>query len=443
MGTSLDTIRTVTIRGKADGVDQTRAALDRLTASIQAANENLSKTKAVANDNAGGFAVAGEGAASAANHLRQAAEAAYAFSPAFRGVVNEMAVPALKGAGVALEGVAAGIVTATNVAGTGVVRLGTAIETTFPAFAVLAGSVKTAGASMEAFSPTLGGAAATIASRLLPALSLLGKGLLIVDAIRLVTEAWRLGTERLAEYVALAEKAVAAGVSTDFYQRIAKAAEDAKTPVEALTEAFKKLSAAAAPTLGGSAAQNRLDELVKAGNFGGNSGVGDLKTANSNEERLRALADLVDQAMQKGQRLAALDIAKAFGGDQLAANLAKDAGYLDKMIESADAIAAKDLISAGDIQRATELQDRLDAAEKILSQRWHPIQDILTNLGIRMREVWVDIVEAIAKAVDAVVRLAERIAGALSPLVDFMHMAGDFLGKAAPYIASEIGRAHV
>jgi hypothetical protein len=88
-------------------------------------------------------------------------------------------------------------------------------------------------------------------------------------------------------------------------------------------------------------ARNRLDELVKAGNFSGNAGVGELKGANSNEERLRALADRYDQALEKGQRLAALDIVKAFGGDQLAANLAKDSGYLDKMIEAADEISSE------------------------------------------------------------------------------------------------------
>nr|WP_143846002.1 hypothetical protein [Bradyrhizobium cosmicum]QDP27012.1 hypothetical protein FNV92_34880 [Bradyrhizobium cosmicum] len=432
---TLDTIRTVTVRGRDEGLDQTRAALDRLTQSINAANQNLSQTRSIANDNREGWSLTGEGAASAANHLRQAAEAAYAFSPAFRGVVNEMAVPALKGAGVALEGVATGIVTATNVAGTGLVRLGTAAETSLPAFAALAGNVKVAGAAMEAFSPTLGGAATSIIARLLPALSLLGKGLLIYDGIKLVTEAWRLGNERLAEYVALSEKAAASGVSTEFYQRIAKAAEDAKTPVAALTEAFKQLSAAAAPVLGGSTAQNRLDELVKAGNFSGNSGVGALKGANSNEERLRALSDLYDQALEKGQRLAALDIVKAFGGDQLAASLAKDSGYLDKMLESADEISAKELISAGDIQRAVDLQNRLDAAEKILSQRWHPVQDLLTQLGIKMKEIWVDIVEAIAKAADAVFKVGERIAAALAPLLEFIQTAGQLIGKAAPYIA--------
>lgn len=432
---TLDTIRTVTVRGRDEGLDQTRAALDRLTSSINAANQNLSQTKAIANDNRDGWSITGEGAASVTNHLRQAAEAAYAFSPAFRGVVNEMAVPALKGAGVALEGVATGIVTATNVAGTGVIRLGTAIETTVPAFAVLGGSVRTAGVAMEAFSPTLGGAATTIIARLLPALSLLGKGLLIYDAIKLVTEAWRLGNEKLAEYVALSEKASAAGVSTDFYQRIAKAAEDAKTPVEALTEAFKKLSLAAGPQLGGTAAQNRLAELVKAGNFAGNTGVGELKGANSNEERLRAIAALVDQATAKGERLAALDIVKAFGGDQLAASLAKDAGSLDKMLEAADGIAAKELIKASDIQNAVELQNRLDAAEKILSQRWHPIQDLLTSLGIKMKETWVSIVEAIAKAVDAIFKLVDPILTAVRPLLDLIQKAGELIGKAAPYLA--------
>jgi hypothetical protein len=35
--------------------------------------------------------------------------------------------------------------------------------------------------------------------------------------------------------------------------------------------------------------------------------------------------------------------------------------------------------------------------KKILSQRWHPIQDLLTQLGIKMKEAWVDIVEAMAK----------------------------------------------
>jgi hypothetical protein len=360
---SLDTVRTVTIKGQADGVDQARAALDRLTASIAAANDNITRSNAAATAGASGFNITGEGALKAANHIRQAAEAAYAFSPAFRGMVNELAAPALQAAGVALSGVSTGIVSSL-------------------------------------------GAAGMVAARFLP---VVGQILLVYDAVKMLGQAWQLGGEKLAEYVAIADKASGTGLSTDFYQRISKAATEAKTPVEVLTKALQNLNDAATPVLGGTAGQNRLVELVKAGNFSGNSGIGQLTGANSTEERLRAITALVDQAMQKGERLAALDIAKTFLGAEVANNLARDQGYLDKMVASADKIAADDLVSSADIQNAVELQNRLDAAEKILSQRWHPIQTLLTELGIKMRGAWVGIVEAVASAVDGVGRLVEKL----------------------------------
>lgn len=429
-------VRTIRIKGETDGVDTATAALDKLKASLRSANDNLLQANNSAKANSDGWRVTGEGAISAANHLRQAAEAAYVFSPAFREVTNGLAAPALRGAASALEIVAESIVTATNVAGTGVIRLGTAVETTFPALALLGVNLKAAGSWMEAFSPTLAGVGTTILSRLLPALGLLSKGLLIVDAIRLVGEAWHLGSERLAEYVAIAEKARDANVSTDFFQRITKGAAEAKRPIDELTEAFKKLNDAVRPTLGGTSAQNRLDELVKLGNFKGNTGVGELQNANSNEEQIKALRDLYDQALQKGERLAGLDIVRAFGGEKLAGDLAKSSDALDKMLVSAATISADELVSAGDIQRAVELQERLDAAEKILSQRWHPIQEILAELGIRMRETWVDILEVVGKVVDTVVTLAQKILEAIAPLLGLIQKAFDLLGRAAPYLAA-------
>jgi hypothetical protein len=72
---SLDTIRTVRIKGETDGVDAATAALNKLTASIQAANDNLTRSSAAAKESGDGWSITGEGALSAANHLRQAAEA--------------------------------------------------------------------------------------------------------------------------------------------------------------------------------------------------------------------------------------------------------------------------------------------------------------------------------------------------------------------------------
>src|SRR5215475_7878037 len=165
---SLDTIRTVRVRGQADGVDAATAALNKLSASIQAANDNLMRTSVAAKEASDGWSITGEGA----------------LSPAFRGVVNDLAVPALKGAGTALEAVAAGIVTATNVSGTGIIRLGGAIETTVPALALLGMGLKSAGAWMEAFNPSIAGVTSAILSRLLPALRLIGPALMIFNGLK-------------------------------------------------------------------------------------------------------------------------------------------------------------------------------------------------------------------------------------------------------------------
>jgi hypothetical protein len=406
---SVDQIRTITIKGKADGVDDATAALDRLTASIQSANDNLAKSNAAANDNSSGFRLTGESAATAANHLRQAAEAAYAFSPAFRGVVNEMAVPALGAANTALAGVAAGIVTATNYAGTGLIALAGAAEKASPSLMAYTSGVRATGIAMEAFTPTVTTAAGSLLAFLSPALRVVGWFALAVKGIETVGEAWQLGNAKLAEYVALSEKAAASGLTTDFFQRISKAATDAKLPADALLATLTKINDSTAGKLGGSAAQLATDPLQTAGNFQGNTGVMQLQTANSTQEKLVAIVSLYDQAVAKGERLAALDAVRAVAGDDIANKAALDNGYMDKMLAAATAISQESLISTADIANAVELQNRLDAAEKILSERWHPIQDLLTAGGIAMKEAWVGIVEQIAAAVDGLVKVLEYV----------------------------------
>lgn len=252
----------------------------------------------------------------------------------------------------------------------------------------------------------------------------------VTGVIHLVTEAWKLGGEELKKYTDLATNA--ATVSTDFYQRITKAAAGAKTPVDELTESFKKLNEATTNKLGsgetpnGSDASNRLNVLQEAGNLKGNTGVAALANANGTEEKYRATVDLINQAMRAGERLVALDIAKTLLGDKAAENLAKDAGYLDKMLKSADAIDSKDLISTQAVDNAVLLAAKYDDAVKILEQRWHPIQDLLVKAGVAMREVWVEIVSQIASAVDQVGKLIEK----LGQVPSWFQMRLDSIGTA-------------
>lgn len=231
----------------------------------------------------------------------------------------------------------------------------------------------------------------------------------IKEVVTLAAEAWDLGAKKLAEYRDIATKAAAVDLSTDYFQRITKSATDAKLPVDDLTAALKKLADVSTEKLGGSALQTRMDQLTKAGNFQGNTGVDQLAAANTQEQKFRAITTLIDHAMQKGERLAALDLAGTALGPVIAENLRKDSEYLNKMQASADKLAATEIVSAGDVGRALELQARYDAAVKILEQRWHPIQDLLTSAGVKMQAAWVGIVEAVANAVDWVTKLVMKI----------------------------------
>jgi hypothetical protein len=448
-------IRQVTVRGNADGLDKVsqsysqvatsadttaasvgksassaaiaEAALNKLGAQLQANfaqqqqfNEMMANQAqalagiSAANDNAAGsYRSTGLELAEVTNHLRQGAEAAYAFSPAFRAVVNEMAPAVLGAAGAAIAAVAGGIVTAVNYTGTGLIALAGAAEKLSPAMLGVTSVVRSAGVAMEGFAPEAAGVATsilgiagTIASRFLP---VLGQILLVYDAVKLLGQAWALGGERLKEYADLSAKAVAAGVSTDFLQRLTKSAEDAKIPVDTLTAALSKMQEALAPKLGGSDGLKELDRLKDFGNFEGNTGVTALKQATTPEQQFAAAIDFYQQATAASEKLAALDVMKTIFGPDIAKNLALDDQYLQNIQGKMGEVEATDLVKQADIDRAVALSAQYDAAVKILEQRWHPIQEVLADLGMQFKEIWIDIVSAIAAAVDGVVKLAEKL----------------------------------
>jgi|APCry1669192522_1035417.scaffolds.fasta_scaffold01536_5 lambda family phage tail tape measure protein len=343
------------------------------------------------------------------NHVRSAGEAAYALSPKFRSLVNSMAGPAIGAATTAIETAATGIVRGTNLAGTGLIKLGGAVAAVNPALVPFSASIKSAGTAMEAFSPSIAGVATTILGKLMPALRLLGTAMLVFDAIKMTGEAWELGGKKLDEYRQIAEKAAAVDLSSTFFQKLTKGAKDTKASVDDLTKALMNLQTSSADELGGSALQQRLAASVKAGNFKGNTGVAEFAAANTTEEKYKAITSLIHQAMQDGQRLAALDISKTAFGAEATARLRQDSEYFDKINEAAAKVSDKDIVSDADVSKALDLQRRYEAAVAILEQRWHPIQDLLTIAGIKMQEAWVSIVESAAQAVDYITQLVSKI----------------------------------
>ena len=232
---------------------------------------------------------------------------------------------------------------------------------------------------------------------------------LVAGAVGLAADAWRLGGDELDRHRKIAEDAAKVDLSTSYFQKLTKGAEAAKVPVDALSTAFANLQKSSAEQLGGSALQQRLDDLVKAGNFSGNSGVQEYAGANTTEQRYQAIVSLINQAMSAGQRLAALDIAGTAFGPQAVENLRKDSEYFDKINAAAVKVADTQIVSPEDVGRALDLKTRYDAAVTILETRWHPVQDLLTQAGIEFRANWVSVVETIAQGFDWAAKLVAKL----------------------------------
>lgn len=327
---------------------------NRQAATYAQLNDRLSDSVAAMNDTAAAssrsFGLSNIEIASTANHMKQATLAAYALSPAFRNMVNP------------------------------------AITASFRALGPAA--VSAGGAALSALSPVL-----AMASRIALPIGL------AVESFRAMNAITQLGTERMEEFFDLATKAGGSGVSTDFFQRHAKSADDFSLKADVATAALKSFNEASQPKLGGSVFDSRLQELTKAGNFLDNAGVAALKQANTIEERYRAVGELIATAADQGQRLAALDLAAKFLPPEMMERLRTNGGLLKEMQATADAIKPADLISAEQVAYALQLRTRLDAANDTIANKFKPLQQDLTDLGLNLKENWISTVELMAGAV--------------------------------------------
>jgi hypothetical protein len=244
------------------------------------------------------------------------------------------------------------------------------------------------------------GAATLAFGRVLGVLGPIALGVTAVtDAFKLMGYAVDLAKKQIADFNDIADKANASGFSTEFFQRITKSGGEARDKINELSAALVHFNEASAPKLGGSDLQQRLDALSKAGNLSGNTGLAAFGSANDAEARLRAIISLINQAMQSGERLAALDLAQRAFGPQITAALRADSGYLNDMLARADALSKTKIVSEEDLGRAVELKERMEAAQKVLSEKWKPVQDDLARLGVNYHESWVSITEDLAAAV--------------------------------------------
>lgn len=222
----------------------------------------------------------------------------------------------------------------------------------------------------------------------------------IVGVFKVMATATELAKEKIEEFNEIAQNAAKANVSTDFFQRFTKSGEQLKLTVDQVNEALERFNNVSREGLGGSTLSQRVGELQKAGNFSGNTGVDALAGATDTEARLRATTQIIREAFEAGQRLAGLDIAKTAFGPEITDRLRQDAGYLDQMLATADKIKADKIISDEQVGQAIQLKQRLEEAQKILAEKFKPIQDDLVKLGVQYHRSWIELVETMASAVE-------------------------------------------
>lgn len=303
----------------------------------------------------------------------------------------------------------------------GVASLATSIATNM---ASVAGSALAGGRAVTSTSLTIINSFQAMnraSSLLVPTLGAVTLGLGVTYAAFAASAAIvNLAKERLEEYVEISENAAKGGVSAEFFQRQAKAAEADKLAIEDVTKSLERFRGVTQGKLGGSDFDQRLTKLQEAGNFKGNSGVAAFRGASTDEERYRAVVTLITQAAEQGERLAALDLAAKFLPPAMLDRLRASSSYLADLQRSADTLSATKIVSDEDVARAVSLTARLDEAQKTLAQKFKPIQDDLVSLGLNYHENWVSIVETMASAVDK----AGALYGVLKQIPDVLADAG-------------------
>jgi hypothetical protein len=260
--------------------------------------------------------------------------------------------------------------------------------------------------------------------------SIAGAAALVIGTFKAMAAISELAAERLAELVKLGERAEKLGIGTDFMQRMTKSAEEAKFSTEELDKAIKKLAEDLRPTFaleGKSPFQKAIEELTEAGNLKGNRGLAQLAAANTVEQQWRAVLVIMTEALQKGERLAALSLAERFLPSSVVERLRANSDYMAEIQKNADKIAATELVSPEELARAADLKRRLEEAEKILSDKWKPVMDLLIQLGIDYREGWISFLGVLARGAETlstILSIATQIADTVARIGNAPFLGG-------------------
>jgi hypothetical protein len=284
----------------------------------------------------------------------------------------------------------------------------------------------------------------SIAGRAAAGLLALGAAVFVFHEIGKVIEDTK---EKLKEMVDIGQNARGAGVGTDFFQAWTSHAKELNTTTEQLARTLEHARAVSDIQLGEggganmSAIQARLSQHVAAGNIG----QGDLTSFNalkSQEDRIRAILDLIERLNREGRGLAALDIAKNFFGADFEQKLRQGTTAITKMREDLDGIT-KTKWPPDMVKTAEDINAQLDRSARIMSEAWLPVQQDITRVGLSLLQSYADMRDMLARVATTASNIYKWFSDLKGELDELAQ--SDFFKKLDYYdprqIAARLGRA--
>lgn len=272
-------------------------------------------------------------------------------------------------------------------------------EGTAKAFVSLAATVATSMASVssaaliahQATGSSLGGIAGTAAKA---AASLTAMQYVAIAAFAAFSAAAAAGAAELARFEEIAKKASASGVGTTFFQSFIEGARTLRIEARQLEADLAALERSTRDRFdneraGGvsSRARDLLQERFRGTNDFGLSNAPTLfDNARDPEERIRAVLVALRDMEAAGQKLAAIDLARQLGLNNLAEQVDRGkttfAGFASE-VERVAATGVRDgtLVSPELVAQADALKQRWEANSRELSQNLRPILDECARLA--------------------------------------------------------------
>lgn len=221
--------------------------------------------------------------------------------------------------------------------------------------------------------------------------------------------------KQLEEMLDIAERSGRVGVSPAFFQAFIAGAKGAEEKVQdlenALTRAFQATKDVIAPDWSVwdqgltkvTAVETALREMRELFSTDQKFTALDLfRSAGSQDQKILAVIAGMRELNAIGEKVAALDLGEKMFGSGFADKVRLGAISIDEMARTIETkLKSPDIISTANVQRAKELNDRLTEAWQTIENNLKPSWEGLGKIALGVKNIWVDIIELIAKATGA------------------------------------------